>query len=389
MDPQLIQSLLQEPSNVCVSLYMPMYCSGRQVRQNEIRLRNLMKDTQQLLEKDEVATSEQSQAITQQLEGFLFEPNHKAWQHPSAGLAVFLTPDSMEIHPMSYNVKEQAHVGERFYLRPLLPALHGSGNFVLLAVSQKHVRLFEGTSESLEERHPDDLPDNLQDALNIDEYLTSLQHFSYSAGGDTDTMYHGHGAGDDDHKSNILQFFHRINEPLCNYLEGRNDPLIFAGVEFLYPMFKEAIHYKHLLPDPVTGNFDDASTDELHKPSCKIAESYYQRETTQAIENYNDAYGRNRATDDLETILQAAQMGAIDTLLIREGTPMWGHVDSDGHVQKDESPTECSLDLLDEAAVETLEKGGDVFTVSDEDFPAKDRSVVAQLRFDVAATVDN
>ena len=389
MDPQLIQSLLQEPSNVCVSLYMPMFRWGREVRQNEIRLRNLMKDAQQLMEKDEVATSEQTQAIMQKLEEFLFEPNHDAWQHPSAGLALFLTPDSLEIHPISYTVKEQAHVGERFYLRPLLPALHGSGSFVLLAVSQKHVRLFEGTSDSLEERHPDDLPENLQDALNIDEYLTSVQHFSYSSGGDVDTMYHGHGAGDDDHKKNILQFFHRINEPLLDYLEGRDDPLIFAGVEYLFPMFQEAIHYKNILSEPVTGNFDDASTDDLHKPACKIAQSYYKQETTQAIENYNDAYGRNRATNDLETILQAAQMGAIDTLLIREGTPMWGHVDSEGHIQKDDSPTESSLDLLDEAAVETLEKGGDVFTVSDEDFPKKDGSVVAQLRFEVAATVDN
>lgn len=389
MDPQLIQSLLQEPSNVCASIYMPMFRWGREVRQNEIRLRNLLKDIQQLLEKDEVATAEQSQAMTQRLEDFLREPNHDAWQHPSAGLALFLTPDSMEMHPIGYSVREQAHVGERFYLRPLLPALHGSGNFVVLAVSQKHVRLFEGTSDSMEERYPDDLPENLKDALNIDDYITAIQHFSYSAGNNVDTMYHGQGAGEDDHKANLLQFFHRINEPLCNYLEGRDDPLIFAGVEYLFPVFKEAIHYKNLLPEPVTGNFDDASIEEIHKPAKEIAGAYFHQETSQAIEDYNDAYGRNRATDDLETILQAAQMGAVDTLLIREGTPMWGHVDSEGHIQKDDSPTESSLDLLDEAAVETLEKGGDVFTVSDEDFPAKNGSVVAKLRFEVEATVDS
>lgn len=389
MNPQMIQSLVNEPSDVCVSLYMPMFRFGREVQQNEIRFRNLLKDAQQLLTQDEATTAESRKAVLSQLEEFRLDTNHDAWKHPRAGLALFATPDSLEVFPMGYVMGEQVHVGERFYLRPLLPALHGDGSFVVLAVSQKHVRLFEGNRDSLEERFPEDLPDNLKDALNIDDYITSIQHFSYSSGNNVDTMYHGQGAGEDDHKANILQFFHRIDGPLSEYLEGRDDPLIFAGVDYLFPIFKEVSSYKHLLPEAVEGNFDDASIEEIHSKALTIVEPHFQQETTEAIESYQDAYGRNCATEDLDTILQAAQMGAVDTLLIREKTPVWGHLDSDGHVQRDEAPSEVSLDLLDEAAVETLDKGGDVYVVRTEDFPSEKSSAVAKLRFAIEATTSS
>jgi len=385
MEPQLIQTLLDEPSDICVSIYMPMFRWGREVRQNEIRFKNLLKDTATLLESDEVCQQEDRQAILAKLEAFGNDEDHDAWRHPSAGLALFVTPEALEVQSMGCTLTEQVHVGERFYLRPLLPALHGDGRFVLIAVSQNHVRLFDGNADGLEERVPAELPENLKDALNIDDYVTSIQHFSYSQGGKVDTMYHGQGAGEDDHKANILQFFHRMDDPLSHFLEGRNDPLVFAGVEYLYPIFKEAISYPYLLPDSVHGNFDDATTDQLHEKAWEIVQPHFQQECDQAISNYHDAHGQNRATNDLETILRAAEMGAVESLLIREDTAFWGHVDRNGHVQNDGAPSEISHDLLDDAAVETLNNGGDVFVVRETDFPEKDCSAVARLRFEIGA----
>lgn len=385
MEPQQIQTLLDETSETCVSIYMPMFRWGREVQQNEIRFKNLMRDATSLLSIDQVCGSECREAILKQLEAFRDNEKHDAWRHPSAGLALFVTPDSLEVHQLGCTLTEQVHVGDRFYLRPLLPALHGDGRFVLLAVSQNQVRMFEGNADGLEERVPAELPANLKDALNIDEYVSSIQHFSYARGGEVDTMYHGQGAGDDDQKQNILQFFHRMDGPLSQFLEGRNDPLVFAGVEYLYPIFKEAISYPYLLPDSVHGNFDNALLDELHEKAWHVVQPHFQQECDRAISNYHDAYGQNRATNDLETILRASEMGAIEALLIRDDTAIWGHVDRDGHVQDDGVPNEISHDLLDDAAVETLKNGGDVFVVRETDFPEKDCAAVARLRFEVGA----
>lgn len=387
MEPQLIQTLLNDPSEVCVSIYMPTFRWGREVQQNEIRYRNLMNDATTLLGIDEVCRPQDRDAILKRLEAFRDDKRHDAWCHPSAGLALFVTPDSMTVHQMGCTMTEQVHVGERFYLRPLLPALHGDGRFVLIAVSQNHVRLFDGSADGLEERVPAELPENLKDALNIDDYGATIQHFSYAQGGDVSTMYHGQGAGDD-HKQDILQFFHRMDDPLTHFLEGRNDPLVFAGVEYLHPIFKEAISYRHLLPDSVHGNFDDASLDKLHEKAWEVVLPHFQQECDRAISNYHDAYGQNRATSDLETILRASEVGAVESLLIREDTAIWGHLDRDGHVLDDGVPSEISHDLLDDAAVETLKNGGDVFVVREADFPEEECSAVARLRFEVASPMD-
>lgn len=386
MEPQIIHSLLEEPSNVCVSIFMPMFPWGREVQQNEIRFRNLIKDAAELLEKDRVCTSEQGDAIIKRLNAFADNHDHEVWRHAAPGLAVFVTPDGLDSIALGNRIAEQVHVGERFYLRPLLPALHSDGQFVLLAVSQNQVRLFEGSRDALQRRASEDLPDNLRQALGIDEYRTSLQHFSYAQGGDVGTMYHGHGAGEDDHKANILQFFHRIDGPLNAYLNGRSDPLVFAGVEYLFPIFKEVVSYPHLLPDCVSGNFDDTNPNVLLPKAWEVVEPYFREKTSKAIAAYHDAYGQNRATADLETILMASEMGAIETLLIRDKATFWGHLDRQGHIQEDCGPNEDNCDLLDDAAVETLKHGGDVFVVAPEAFPATDCSVVAQLRFDVRAT---
>ena len=384
MELQAIKKLVEEPGAICVSIYMPMFRGSREVHQNSIRFKNLMKVAESLLDADPVATTHQKKAILRQLETFQADDAHPAWRHPANSLALFATPDTCDVHALDRPSEEQVHVGERFYVRPLLPLLHGNGRFVLVAVSQKHVRLFEGNSEGLEERTPDDLPQNLKDALNIDDYLESIQHYGYTTVNMDYGMFHGQGEGNDGHKADILQFFHRLDPPLNNYLEGRTDPLVFAGVEYLYPIFKEATSYPHLLPDCVHGNFDQATTQQLHAEAWKVVEPHFHETTTKALSLYDDAFGQNRAITDLETILKAAEMGAVENLFIRKGAVCWGYLDSNGHVQVEDTPDESSLDLIDEAAVVTLRQGGDVFVLEDEQFPTVDSPVAARLRFELA-----
>lgn len=385
METQVLQALLEEPGNVCVSLYAPLFRRGREVQQNQLRVRNLIKDTRALLEQDSIATEKQHAEILARLERFLVDGDHSAWRHPPAGLAVFATPEQLEVHELGIPVPEQVHVGERFYIRPLLPALHSDGRFILVTVSQKQVRLYEGDQDHLEEREVPELPQNLIDALNIDDFITSYEYQAFSNKYGEQAHFHGHGHNDRDQANLLLTFFQRLDPPLREYLEGRDDPLVFAGVEYLYPIFKEAISYPHLLPDSIHGNFDHPAIDELHAKALELVVPHFQQVTSQAIDLFEDAFGQNRATTDLETIMKAAEIGGVENLLILEGASCWGQVDTDGNVQITENPDETSLDLLDELAVETLIRGGDVFVVREEDFPAQGSPVAARLRFELAA----
>ena len=383
---QTVNELVRQSAETCVSLYMPSHQAGREQRQNQIRFKNLVADAEELLAHEPNAA--EANILLGRIQHIAEDKDHVIWQHPASGLAVLATPQDIRFFHLPVEVKEQVHVGERFYLKPLLPIIQSDGRYFAVAVSQKQVRLFEGTRNSIRELHPKSLPSDLEDALNIDEYVSTLQFHSHPHGNSAEAIYHGHGgAGNDD--AEIVQFFHRLDDAIGNFLSGQSDPLIFIGVEELFPIFKECVKYPHLAEQAVEGNFDDVPAETLHQSVLEKVQPYFDKQVDRAIESIEEAYRRDRVCSDVEPLLRAAERGAVDTLLLRKGASCWGHLDVDGHVEVHDEPQVTSLDLLDEAAFETLTSGGKVFILEDDRFPEIDSPCAALLRLPVQAATAN
>lgn len=380
-----LSRLIASEDEPCASIYMPMFPAGREQRQNPIRFENILKDTEKLLgyEPDQAKAT----ALLKKLRGFGKDAGHDVWQHPQRGLAVLATAERIEAYQFDSDLPEQVHVGERFYLRPLLPLLPAAASYLVLVVSQNSVRLFEGTGGSFAEVPTPQLPKDLEDALRVDEYTSSLQYFGFKRGADGEAVFHGHGAGDDDHAKELLQFFHRLDGPLSRFLAERNDPLLFAGVEYLFPIFKEAVRYTNLLSVPLAGNFDDASPAEIHEQAQGVMDAEAKNQIRSHIRAYHDSFGSDKACRELPQVVVAASRGAVDLLLIREGAQCWGHVDRENNIVLEDEPSETTLDLVDEVAHETLRHGGSVAVVDADSFPADDQPCVAILRYPISEAV--
>ena len=63
-------------------------------------------------------------------------------------------------------------------------------------------------------------------------------------------IFHGHDIADDE-KTNILRFFHSVNEGLNALIEDKTIPMILAGVDYLLPIYREASTYQNVLKDGV------------------------------------------------------------------------------------------------------------------------------------------
>jgi hypothetical protein len=303
------------------------------------------------------------------------------WQHPTPGLALFCSPERFELYSVRNEINEEVHVGNRFYLRPMLRLLQGGGGFFLLAASQNLVRLFEGSRESIIERHPVNLPPSLAEALNVDEWTSKLQYHSHNRGSHDEAVFHGQGAGEDDHKQELLQFFQRLNDALTQYLADHSKPLVFAGVEYLFPVFQEACSYRPLIGTPLTGNPDQLTAEELHEGAWKLAAPYFREELEAEITRFGNANATDLGTSDLKQIITAAQTGGVDTVLIKAGQSKWGKLSADGNIQSHETHQEDSIDLVDEAAFLTLKTGGSVWVVESDQFPANADAAAAVLRY--------
>lgn len=81
------------------------------------------------------------------------------------------------------------------------------------------------------------MPKNLAEALNYDTYKKQLQFYSGTprTTGKNGAIFYG--AGIEDAKERIHEYFQLINKGLHDLLREEHAPLILAGVKYLLPIY--------------------------------------------------------------------------------------------------------------------------------------------------------
>src|SRR5690242_4678346 len=102
-------------------------------------------------------------------------------------------------------------------------------------------------------------------------------------GGRRATIFHGQGVGTDDEKGQLLHFFQQIDRGLHPLFANEQAPLILAGVAYLFPLYREANPYAHLIEEGVPGNPDLTSLETLHKQGWTIAAPFFLRRRQEAM----------------------------------------------------------------------------------------------------------
>jgi hypothetical protein len=300
------------------------------------------------------------------------------WQHQSDGLAAFLAADMSRHFCLPHSFSELLVVNSRFHITPLLPLLTGSGRFYVLALSQNDVRLLQGTRFTVAEVDLKQVPRTLADALQFDDPERQLQWHTRAAerGGERAAMFHGHGVGVDDQKDRILRYFRRIDAGLQEFLRNERAPLILAGVEYYFPIYREANTYAHLMEGGIRGNPELERPDELHARAWELVGPVFEQDQENALQRYQQLAGTGRTTDDLALLLPAARDGRVDTLLLSRDVHQWGSFDAEsGDVHLRDEPSAGNDDLLDLAATYTLTNSGTVYVLDADKMPGGNPTV--------------
>ncbi len=366
-----LRPLLNQAGQWCLSLYLPTHRTGPEMRQDPIRLKNLLRSAEsQLLSLGvEEDTARKSLRPVQELLA-----DEQFWQQQSEGLALFLSQELFSYYNLPLEVPELAIVTERFHLKPLLRVLGGTGNYYLLTLSQKQVKLFEGTRYSLQELTLPGFPTNIAEAFGEEEAQPQLQAHSAGRG----AVMHGHGDAGTQTKGRLLRFFRQLNTHLREHLADNQAPLVLAGVEYMLPIYREANTYPHLLAEGIHGNPEHLPAAELLQQAWTLVHPQHLRQREQAADLYHQMLGTGRATNRVGETLTAATQGRVATLFVPVGVHRWGNFDA--AEQRFEMHTEAQPgdeDLLDLAALQTLAHGGKVYAVKPEQMP--DNAPVAAI----------
>lgn len=381
-----LKALSYIPDGPAVSIYLPTHRAGSETRENPIRFKNLVTEAEEQLIANDVRAPEAGELLEPVQE--LIE-DYEFWQNQSDGLALFLTADQRHYYRLPASFEELVVVGDRFHLKPLMPLLSNDGRFYLLALSQNEVRLFHGTRDSLIEIELEDMPTSLAEALRFDEPHSQQQFHTATdssvAPGSRPAVYHGHGVGTDDEKEEILRYFHHLDKGLADILQDDRIPLVLAGVEYLFPLYREANTYGSLFEEGLSGNPENLGPDELHRQAWEILEPYFRQSQEEALAQYHHLSDTGQSSQNLWEIIPAAHYGRVDTLFVAKGQQQWGSFDPDNDSLVLGAEAKFGKeDLLDSAAVQTLLNGGTVYTLEPEAMP-HGAQLAAIFRYDPAS----
>ncbi|MBO3459203.1 hypothetical protein G7B40_027640 [Aetokthonos hydrillicola Thurmond2011] len=373
-----IKTLVEQPRQNSISIYMPLEVAGPEVRQNSIRFKNLIRQAEARLVDAGLENEEVAPLIEKANQ--LDDPNF--WEGiGDKGLAVFISQDIFNYYTLPIEFEELVVVTDRFHIKPLLQILNNDGRFYLLTLSQKNVKFFEGTRYSINEIEVENMPKSLDEALGYDETAKEGQfRIATSKGGTSNPFskaqpgaFHGQGSPDrDEHQKDILQFFYAVNNALEEKLRNKKAPLILAGVEYLLPLYREASSYQHLIEEAIAGNTKVESPKELHQQAWSIVEGYFQKSQQDILERFNELFGANtgKVSNNISEIIPAAYYQKVDSLLVAVGTQQWGLFNPGTEtVFLHEEQETGDEDLLDFAAAHTLLNGGTVYTFPPEQIP--------------------
>lgn len=360
----MINELIQQKNSHCVSIFLPTHVKGEDVQQDVIRLKNLIREAENVLIK--------KNCKSELIEGMLSDARKllsdtRFWQYQKEGLALFINPDYFRVEKIPIRLKEHLYISDHFIITPILPMLVKDGHFFILALSQKEVRFYKANFEKIERLNPENVPVSLKDFLKYDDLQRQLQ--MRSATGDI-MMFHGHGGGQDDTKKSINRFISAVESGITAFLNNEQAPLILAGVESVTSVYRANNNYKYLTEQEIRGNADIIKDTILLQKAQTIAESWFINDVYRDIQRFGELMGSDKCSTDISDIVMASEFGKIETLLLAEGTSKWGKYDKEKHeVLLSNHPDNGFYDLVNYTAVNTLMNGGRAHSVNVREMP--------------------
>jgi hypothetical protein len=270
----------------------------------------------------------------------------------------------------------------------------------VLAVSRNAIRLFLCTMDAIEEIDISDLrmPRSLAESMRYDDLQKpestnhpmtgpgrAVPRASSSGRGDRRHGFHGHGESDVRDQTYVAAYLHQVDAALLRRLQNLGSPpVILAAVDYMAAIYRAASKYVGLTTDTVEGNPDDLRSDELHELAKPILDARTRTKFDAARARFHELAARGLATASLSEVVDAADIGRIDTLLVKRGASVWGRLDqASREVTVAEAPQdEQDLDdLLDLAARCTLTSHGTVLVLDPDTMIDNNATAAATLRY--------
>lgn len=354
-----LSALMTAHPPLAVSILMPTHVAGRDIRQGPIRLKNLAGEARERL----VATGMARRTADEFLRpAFALVDDYAFWQHRSEGLALFLDGAEPRVYTLPIVVTEHVVVGPDFHVRPLLPVLAADGRFMVLTIQAEHVALYGASRFALSEDDAAGLPAGIDDGAGEPDYENPLQASpvgrphtaSISV---TRAQVYGDSPAEW-RKRRLVDFVRRVAAALDAHLADAPVPVVLVADAEIAGHFRQATGLGERLAGVVETNPAAMDNGALHAAAYEVVHPRLDGARTDALERFRALAGTDddRAVTGVARVVSAAGDGRVDTLLLKHDEVA--------------NPVEAgSADPLGVAAAETLQHGGAIHLLDEQEWP--------------------
>lgn len=337
----------------CFTIFLPRHRPAAQSAPETVPLKHLLRiaeESPQLHKMGETAAT-------------LLEPLREMAESGALGSggeahALFSAPSFAAAYLIGAELREKLALGRHPYIRPLLAHALAPREVFALALSRKRLRLFRSVAYATEERPlPPGVPGSVAEAGDFDQPDHDLQNRSAS-GASTGTGFavtFGTSSDRESAPEYLHNLFARVDRGL--YVALKNAPVFLLGVTEDLAAFRKASRQLNLLATESEGSVDGRGAAEIGTLARAAALASYHAQGEAVLREFREMPDRTRTLSGTSRVLAAAEKGRVHRLLLPEDG------DIPAHQGSSRQNLLASEDLLNAIAVETLRRGGQVFTL--------------------------
>ena len=373
-----LDPLLQAAEGPKVSIYFPTHRSGPETVQDAHKLERALDEAKEKLTGGAGLSAGQADEMLEKARATVGKAPF--WQNSRDGLACFVAEGTTRFVRLDGECPTLNVVADDFHLRPLLLAAARDGEFYVLAITRDHVSLFKGDSERLAEIEPEGMITGIEDVTWKTDFEDAAGFHPDGTGGgmpgdgfdagrggggqDGAPRYHALGRSPEDYDDvEFEKFLSQVAKAVDAELVHSDAPLLLIADPRTVGWYRKEARYRHLIDDDIQKNPQDYSFDEMHGAAWEKVRPHLNRGRDEALERLEARLGSGDepASNELSTLVKAAQDGRIDTLFLarHSGERDWGTYDADSR-KLDYGEGPGAQDLVNLVAVETMRNGGTV-----------------------------
>lgn len=367
------------PPSPLVTIYMPTHRSSAppNMRENQTRLKNLIRKADEIMAAKEVPNLERAQVV-EQLE--VLNTDAEFWKDSLHALAIFANLDGVTYFNIPIATDEYVAVDAHYHVAPLVALAHEDQPYYVLALALHKPVLYKGDMYGLEPVRIR-LPESPEKALNIDELAQKQQHFHQRAGGMATGQRAGSNAKDagEEERNN----FYRMIDHKLKHACDTSLPLMLAGTTNITSEYRGVSSYPNLTDACLEGSHADSNAIELHRLSWdKISQEIINKKRHDVAERFEELKSQDRSVSDPVEIKNATDAGRVEVLSVGLSSVSADTITEGGteRLRKIVLSSEPKDELIDYCVLQAWQMGGVIYDIGSSLMP-KGAQMAAILRY--------